>query len=456
MKKRNTLMGLMVVGLLSCVLAGCGNKTDNDESNKDNIPVEPASDHSPSIHWYEKDGEHYHICTGCGYKIDEEKHTLTEVPAKAATHYDGGNIRYYECGVCHMTFLDAKGKVLVKDVKTKALGHDSQLTLHPEVPATCTEAGTKAYYSCSCGALFMDAKGTTRISEPMVIEPLGHVSSGIWHSNATHHWHECARCGSEIDKVAHIEGSDYIVSGAEQAHHCTVCDHVVGDTIANTGCHHENVIRYDRQEPSLTESGHIEFYYCLDCNKSFNERYCIHEIDNSQYSLNDKRDGRYLAPLTTTFSILNDNVKQYLDAESDAEVITALKNTTPNNNQAKKKMTWKDNGHGPYVVELSDSRNFETFTSFASTTHSCLIGGYLTPGQTYYYRIKDSLNEYIVDDLSFKVDDDYSLRTIAIDGVNNVRDIGGWATEDGQKVAYGKVYRGGRLPDITELGKEVF
>ena len=48
------------------------------------------------------------------------------------------------------------------------------------------------------------------------------------------------------------------------------------------------------------------------------------------------------------------------------------------------------------------------------------------------------------------------VRLINIDGVSNVRDIGGWTTKDGKKVKYQIIYRGGHLDSITNNGELQF
>lgn len=50
---------------------------------------------------------------------------------------------------------------------------EHELTLHEGVPATCTTAGTKAYYECKCEKSFADAEGTEEITD-LTIPALGH------------------------------------------------------------------------------------------------------------------------------------------------------------------------------------------------------------------------------------------------------------------------------------------
>lgn len=48
----------------------------------------------------------------------------------------------------------------------------------------------------------------------------------------------------------------------------------------------------------------------------------------------------------------------------------------------------------------------------------------------------------------------HTARTIMIDGVSNTRDCGGFKTEDGKTVKLGMIYRGAKLENITEKGKQ--
>ena len=61
------------------------------------------------------------------------------------------------------------------------------LTMHPEIPATCEEDGTKAYYTCStCDGVFKDGNGNPFESESeRVIPATGHA----W-GEATYEWSE--------------------------------------------------------------------------------------------------------------------------------------------------------------------------------------------------------------------------------------------------------------------------
>ncbi len=219
---------------------------------------------------------------------------------------------------------------------------------------------------------------------------------------------------------------------------------------------HQRVIHYEATNPTFFKPGHIEFYYCLDCQKSFYDYKCENEIPNSQYSVTNKLDGRYVAPLTKKINIVGENVRQYLNAKTEEEIITALQNAKGgDNDQIQNVISWSSNSSTNYKVEFSNDRSFDEYETIDATTNSVSLKRTLIPGETYYYRIKKD-NKIIYDDLSIKINDTYSLRPIYIEGLNNVRDIGGWKTIDGKTIPYGKLYRGAFLNNITEKGKDTF
>ena len=69
--------------------------------------------------------------------------------------------------------------VQTRDVPVPALGHNMEF--HPEVPATCTEAGRKTYWFCdSCNKYFADEGGATEISsDSLTIPATGHDWSEV-------------------------------------------------------------------------------------------------------------------------------------------------------------------------------------------------------------------------------------------------------------------------------------
>ena len=107
----------------------------------------------------------------CGHdashKETETVKTTSKV-SKAATCTAKGQTTYTA------TFTKAAFAKQTKTVSNiAAKGHT--LKKHAKVAATCTKAGTEAYWECTvCGKLFSDAKGKNAIDKPVVIAKLGH------------------------------------------------------------------------------------------------------------------------------------------------------------------------------------------------------------------------------------------------------------------------------------------
>ena len=114
-------------------------------------------------------------------------HNLTKVDAVSATCTTDGNVEYYTCDGCEELFSDAEGTttILASAIVVAKTGHN--LTAVPEVPATCTEDGVKAYWTCSgCDVLFADPMGMTTTKLEQLVIPASH--------NIEHHDAVAATC----------------------------------------------------------------------------------------------------------------------------------------------------------------------------------------------------------------------------------------------------------------------
>lgn len=110
------------------------------------------------------------------------------------------------------------------------------------------------------------------------------------------------------------------------------------------------------------------------------------------------------------------------------------------------------------TVMVSERADFEGAISFevAATASSFSVYN-LIPGRTYYYKVLAKMpNGTTVVEASESFKTTGQVRMIKVDGVNNVRDIGGWPAAFGQRVCYGRVFRGGNLDAITASGREAF
>lgn len=94
-----------------------------------------------------------------------------ETPASCT---EAGYKAYWECGECHKLFSDSEAKNEIAAPEAIPAGH--KLTAVAAVPATCRDTGTEAYWKCSvCGKLFSDAQGENEIDAPVVIPTIPHT-----------------------------------------------------------------------------------------------------------------------------------------------------------------------------------------------------------------------------------------------------------------------------------------
>lgn len=121
---------------------------------------------------------------------------------------------------------------------------------------------------------------------------------------------------------------------------------------------------------------------------------------------------------------------------------------------------YKDNlSNDEYTINISQSKDMAD--SVAYTTSSNNYSFYnLKIDTTYYCTVSTSTNTSSVFEFTTC---DSAPRNIYVDGVTNVRDLGGWKTSDGSRTHQGLIYRCGRLNEsssdtvnveITDNGKK--
>ena len=92
-----------------------------------------------------------------------------------ATCTTAGTKAYWECTACGSLFSDENGQnEITQPVEIAKAAHT--LTAVAKEDATCKATGTEAYWSCTvCGKLFSDANATTEISQPVEIAKKAHT-----------------------------------------------------------------------------------------------------------------------------------------------------------------------------------------------------------------------------------------------------------------------------------------
>ena len=135
-------------------------------------------------------------------------HTLTYVPAKAASCTEDGNHAYYECSVCGDWFEDATGAVKItdyNDVIIDALGHDWGEWVQAKAPTT-TEEGEETRTCSRCHETETRSIPKLGVTSYDIIVNVGahgsaHASAGASEEGKTITVTATPNSGYEIDKI---------------------------------------------------------------------------------------------------------------------------------------------------------------------------------------------------------------------------------------------------------------
>ena len=260
----------------------------------DTWKVIPKLNHTWSADYLKENADadkHYHVCTICGTKDAGEAHTWN---VEAATEETDKH-----CTVCGYVAEEKLGHV---HVGKYVAGKD----------ATCTEEGSKEYYSCSCGRFFEDADCKVEITDLdtwKVIPKLNHTWSADYlkeHADAEKHYHICTVCGTRDAGEAHTWNVEAATEETDK--HCTVCGYV-----AEAQLGHVHVGMYVvGEDATCTEDGSKEYYSC-SCGKFFEDESCTVEIT-------DLNTWKVIPKVDHTWSA--DYLEEHADAEKHYHVCT--------------------------------------------------------------------------------------------------------------------------------------
>ena len=116
-------------------------------------------------------------------------------------------------------------------------------------------------------------------------------------------------------------------------------------------------------------------------------------------------------------------------------------------------LTWTDENAAEgksYTVLLSKNRDLSDALEITVNQTSAQIE-HLNVGTTYYWQVRSGDESSFVQ--VFTTEDGYP-RFVRLDGVSNVRDIGGYVTVDGKRVKQNLAYRSAQLESITDQARE--
>lgn len=149
--------------------------------------------------------------------------------------------------------------------------------------------------------------------------------------------------------------------------------------------------------------------------------------------------------------ICDDVVRGYLDATTPERQFSWLNeySGTRYDHQVLE-LDWEFDGSTMYTITFSESADFSN-PYVLQTSYMTLKNVLLVPGKTYYWKVTGTWSDKLLGGGRIHVKD-APVRWIEMDGVGNVRDMGGWKAEGGKKVKYGMLYRGQKLEGVTEKG----
>ena len=166
-----------------------------------------------------------------------------------------------------------------EDGNLKIALHEHNLIFVPGKPATCTEDGTKAYYTCSvCNKAFEDEEGTTEIKDldTWKVIPAGHTPASDWSSDGENHWKICTVCDKEIEgtKAAHTSTGMNVAT----CQHKAVCD-VCGAEYGDLGAHNPSTVW------SSDETGHWHICQTEGCTEKLD--FAAHTPDHKGHATDE-------------------------------------------------------------------------------------------------------------------------------------------------------------------------
>ncbi len=337
--KRKSIKSITIIAVLTvlliAILCGCQSQTTSSTSS--------SSSHTHTLVHHEavaatcttSGNSEYWYCTDCGEYYADEKgmvltslsevtiaklgHTMTHHEAVAATCTASGAIEYWYCSTCEKYFTDEDGneETTESDLVIAAYGHSLSLVTATE--PTCTTTGNTAHYKCSrCEKLFSDNECSEELTLASVtIAATGHTKGECieridptCEDTGTLEHYVCVDCGAYLDEDGEELSSIVIAAnghtltgewtqkvaatcttaGTKGYRVCPVCDAYVDSSGKTIGYDEEDLViaayghsctHYAATEPTCTEEGHTEYWYCRRCKEylSDNETYSTNYTD---------------------------------------------------------------------------------------------------------------------------------------------------------------------------------
>ena len=276
------------------------------------------------------------------------------------------------------------------------------LTATEEVPATCTEAGTKAYWTDQFGNRYLDAEGQSSVTddEELVIPATGHdyISSGRWTATeegysldvtfTCKHGDDTATVPAKVTSsssdgvtvytaVAEHNGTQFTYTKEVQdSYALTVVDGTIEGTEVTTNNYGYNdvvtVVAEKMKDGQYFEgwyigdtlvSGNPVYSFCIVEDKTLTARYSSEEAEERavvSLRMSDREDigsGAERVVMTVEWSVPSDYtmigaglVRSYTESSEDMLTLEHVDGSSIRQNQTK---AWCKNGYYKYTLNMS-------------------------------------------------------------------------------------------------------
>ena len=232
------------------------------------------------------------VCAGAGITTTDivpepaTGHTsVTVYPEVPATCTDNGVKAYYYCSACttyYATSDSEDNKVLSEPIAELSAWKNGDgkigalghtVTEHAGTPAKCDAYGIQTYYSCDvCGKNY-----TTRVSEKELSGEIDNIT--VWLDTVD---------SGKIDKLPHTEATvsadpaTCLVPGKTAGVECSVCKTPISGRQEIPVLKHEG-IEVDSKPATCTAPGFKAYYQCKNgCNEYYAEAECLNKIENPE------------------------------------------------------------------------------------------------------------------------------------------------------------------------------
>ena len=336
-------------------------------------------------------------------------HTLVAHAEEPATCTEPGKKAYWSCEVCGKLFLDAEGKneTTADALVIPAAGHN--LDKLEGTPATCTEPGKKEAWKCSvCQKLFADSEGKNETTEDARVIPAK---------------------GHNLEGVAEIPAS-CTATGTKAYWKCLNCQKLFSDSEGKNETSFEaltipakghSLTEVKEVPATCTESGKKAYWKCEVCQKIFSDSEGKHETTEAELIVEAK--GHKLTevkevPATCTES----GKKAYWKCEVCQKIFS---DSEGKNETTEAELIIPAAGHDFTVKTVSEKtlRSAATYAEKATYWYTCSVCGALS--DTLYFEDGEVLKHEIKGDESWTKGtktgvtitvDDESVTGVQIDG----------------------------------------